>query len=150
MIDSNGTKLGYHLYPSSFHQITKRMKVNNAIAHGTVMMRRSVFELIGGYDEGLRKAEDYELWMRAIKRGIKIANIREPLVSYRIPDISKRDITNWIDNLKVKLRYFSVDHIGYRMVGILLVTLMIILPPFSKKLAYSIYSRIMARRKALP
>lgn len=54
------------------------------IGHPTVMMRRRVVEICGGYGDSpeLKHVEDYELWLRIAKR-FKIANIGEHLLKYR-------------------------------------------------------------------
>lgn len=63
------------------------------IGHPTVMMRRRIIEIMGGYNEQeeYRAVEDYELWLR-ISRRFKIANLPETLLYYREYDnqISKR------------------------------------------------------------
>lgn len=60
----------------------------NALAHPTVMFRKNDFEKYGlKYDENYAHAEDYELWSRAI-RYLKIANIQEVLLKYRIHEDS--------------------------------------------------------------
>ena len=47
--------------------------VSNIIPHPTVMFRRSTMESIGGYNENLRGAGDFEYWWRAALRGVKFA-----------------------------------------------------------------------------
>jgi len=57
----------------------------NQITHGSIMMRRSVLELvegIKGYDPKVGYVEDYELWVR-ISRVSKVAIIEEPLYQWR-------------------------------------------------------------------
>jgi len=142
-IGENGEKKGIRYYPSTPESVKKKMVVKNTIAHGSVMMRREVVYMLGGYNEEFEKAEDYELWMRAIRKGIKIANIPEPLIKYRISNSIKRDAVNWQNNLKVKLKFFGFDYLGYRIVGILVVSVMLVLPKFLKRLLYTIYNKII-------
>jgi glycosyltransferase EpsE len=143
-ISEKGRALGVRRYPESPESIKKRMTIKNAVAHPTVMIRKKVFACIGFYDESFPKAEDYELWMRALRKGIKIANINEPLVKYRISDIVKRDNANWKYNLRVKLRHFAFDrYILQRMTGVAAVGLMVILPSFVKQFLYSMYNRMV-------
>ena len=143
-IDERGKVLGIRRYSELPESITKQMTIKNAVAHPTVMIRREVLACTGFYDESFPKAEDYELWMRALRKGIKIANINEPLVKYRISDIVKRDNTNWKYNLRVKLRYFAFDrYILQRMTGVAAVGLMVILPSFAKRFLYSMYNRMV-------
>lgn len=55
-----------------------------SMAHPTVMMRRCDLEKYNlNYDKNLKTSEDYELWSRAI-RYLKIENLTEILLYYRI------------------------------------------------------------------
>lgn len=58
-----------------------------AIPHPSVMMKKKFLIKIGGYLE--QDTEDYNLWLRAIKSGYKIAKINEKLIQYRLHDNSK-------------------------------------------------------------
>jgi glycosyltransferase involved in cell wall biosynthesis len=75
-------------------EVAKELLDRCCIGHPTVMMRRRVVESIGGYDEGegTKAVEDYELWLRAASRGIKIANLPYHLLKHREYDhqVSKR------------------------------------------------------------
>ena len=45
------------------------------------MMRRSFFEITGGYDENLMRAQDYDLWLRGREIG-HYHNVPEVLLNY--------------------------------------------------------------------
>jgi Glycosyl transferase family 2 len=47
------------------------------------MFRRHVLEAIGGFDQNLRRSEDYDLWLRAARAGFGIAVNGQPLGLYR-------------------------------------------------------------------
>jgi len=47
-----------------------------------VMMRRNVFDEVGGYDETFALYEDYDLWLRIAKRHT-VANLLQPLYALR-------------------------------------------------------------------
>lgn len=49
---------------------------------GCSMFRRSAWDGIGGYDENPRTYEDWELWLRIVRAGWKVAVIDEPLFHY--------------------------------------------------------------------
>lgn len=55
----------------------------NPFVHSSVVMRRSVLERVGGYDETLSVAQDYDLWMR-LCQVTRLANLPEPLVVRRL------------------------------------------------------------------
>ncbi len=56
----------------------------NCINPNTVCIKRSVYERIGGFDEALRSAEDWEYWLRAAKNGIVIGYQPDILTLYRM------------------------------------------------------------------
>ena len=49
--------------------------------------REKIIEL-GGYNVRLRRSEDYDLWFRCAKAGMKFYNIPEPLILYRYDDVN--------------------------------------------------------------
>jgi cellulose synthase/poly-beta-1,6-N-acetylglucosamine synthase-like glycosyltransferase len=52
---------------------------------GCSMFRWNAWREVGGYDEHLRTYEDWELWLRIIKAGWKVAVVQEPLFHYCPP-----------------------------------------------------------------
>jgi hypothetical protein len=52
------------------------------ITHPTVMMRRRVFEAVGGYRACMADAEDFDLWLRFADTH-DLANLDQPLLRYR-------------------------------------------------------------------
>jgi len=75
--------------------------------HSSMLVRRELFEKIGGYDENYTSAIDYELCVRAIKNGAKIANIPEVLVHTLMRDsgICGRVKESEMNLTKVRLKY---------------------------------------------
>lgn len=47
------------------------------------IIRRDVFDAVGGFDEDLPAAEDLDLWIRIAERGWPIGHVAKPLVLYR-------------------------------------------------------------------
>ncbi|OGV85771.1 MAG: hypothetical protein A2340_15445 [Lentisphaerae bacterium RIFOXYB12_FULL_60_10] len=56
--------------------------IANPVATSTVLLRRDVFEAVGGFDEQFRGPEDYDLWMRVADRGT-VLKLETPLARYR-------------------------------------------------------------------
>lgn len=52
------------------------------VAHPTSLIRKEVFEKVGGYNQAYRQLLDYDLWVRIIKK-YQIYVIEEPLFYYR-------------------------------------------------------------------
>ncbi|WP_437185834.1 glycosyltransferase family 2 protein [Planctomicrobium sp. SH668] len=57
---------------------------HNYIGTSTVLVRKSVFDAVGGFheDRKLIGAEDYHLWLRIARTGQKIVTVREELTRY--------------------------------------------------------------------
>jgi glycosyltransferase involved in cell wall biosynthesis len=54
-----------------------------------VMIEKEWLEKIGGFDEDIPSAEDWDLWIRLMKQGCNFAYIDEPLTRYHQSDDSK-------------------------------------------------------------
>ena len=54
----------------------------NPIIHPTVMLRRKSIVNIGGYDEKFRRAQDYELWLRAACANLKFKQDKAIILKY--------------------------------------------------------------------
>ena len=68
-------------------EIAKVLLQRCCVGHPTVMMRRRVFEVLGGYSEKPEHhtIEDYEFWLRVSKK-FKIANLPQFLLTHRVHD----------------------------------------------------------------
>lgn len=51
--------------------------------HPTVMYRREAIVALGGYRSDLRRSEDYDLWFRCARAGLRFANLPEVLIRHR-------------------------------------------------------------------
>lgn len=84
------------------------------IVHPAAMFRSSFFKKYGFYDTSFVKAQDYELWLRALSNGAKFMNIQKPLIQFRYEfDIIKRRKSGQKYNIKIKRMYLS----GIRFLG---------------------------------
>ena len=139
LIDVNGNKLSYKKYPTTHSDIVRTSCIYNPVAHPTIAIRRTVLEKYGLYDASYRRAEDYELWMRMLSKGVLFHNLADALVDYRIPGISRRDQQNWRYNFQIKLKYFSRKHFFRRAAGLMVVATFILIPKFMQSFFYKIY-----------
>jgi glycosyltransferase involved in cell wall biosynthesis len=73
-------------------EIVEEMLVESPLAHPSVMMRASALSLLGGYRD-LSGPEDYDLWLRAWRAGLRFAKLPEVLLWWRDrPErLSRRD-----------------------------------------------------------
>jgi GT2 family glycosyltransferase len=57
--------------------------MKNVIHSASLIYKREVFDKVGGFDETLNTAEEYEFNLRCLKAGLKIGYINVPLAYYR-------------------------------------------------------------------
>lgn len=72
----------------------QRLLLDNFIEN-CALVRKSVFDKIGGYDPFFRKIgiEDWDLWLNAAFAGCKFHYIPKPLFDYRVAESSRIDLT---------------------------------------------------------
>jgi glycosyltransferase involved in cell wall biosynthesis len=83
VIDDLGQKIGERHLPATDWELRQFLKSGNPFVHSSVMMRREAYERAGGYRDGLRVCEDFDLWCR-MAEVTEIANLDIPLVRYRL------------------------------------------------------------------
>jgi len=109
-IDENGKEINRHLQPEKDEDIRKVILLDDAFVHSSVVFKKSVWELSGGYDgygEDIFFSEDWDLWLKLGKIG-KFYNFQEYFVCYMLweGNISNRNIFyNLIMANKLRKRY---------------------------------------------
>jgi teichuronic acid biosynthesis glycosyltransferase TuaG len=68
----------------SMLQFYRSMLLSNTVNGCTVMMERTLFNRMGGFNEKLPYTHDYELWLRTVLSGYPIGYLRVPLTDYRV------------------------------------------------------------------
>lgn len=81
VVDEAGAVLA-ELKGRNFGRPAKRLARGNYFCHGSLMLRRSALERLGGYREFFRFAQDYDLMLRAAGLGIRIANLEACLYDW--------------------------------------------------------------------
>lgn len=82
VVDARGCTLAVHRQPVEDAAIRWQLLFHNAFCHSSVAARRDVIERVGGYDERLACAQDFDLWTR-VSRTARCANLARPLVAFR-------------------------------------------------------------------
>lgn len=93
-INSAGEQLFYKKMPKQ-DQLLEWAYTRNPFAHPSVAFRKEFIEQAGFYDEKLRKSQDYELWTRALVKNVKMLNIHQPLIYFRIADGFWKKRSSW-------------------------------------------------------
>ena len=83
-IDENGKYLSHRRLPTEHSALRKRYLTRTPFAHASVMYRRELIEKAGFYPTDTILMEDNILWGRALKTGLKFANIPKYLFKFRI------------------------------------------------------------------
>jgi glycosyltransferase involved in cell wall biosynthesis len=84
-IDKDGNFIETYKVPISSREIRREMFFHCPFIHSSVMIRKSVLDKIGYYNESFHRAHDYELWTRIVYR-YPTYNLPEVLVWYRSHD----------------------------------------------------------------
>lgn len=73
-----------HRHPTNDLELKFELLFNNPFVHSSMMIRKEVFDNVGGYsiDKTRQPPEDYEMWSRVAKN-YKVANLPEMLHVYR-------------------------------------------------------------------
>lgn len=82
-IDAAGRPVGEVRPPLDDAAIRRALIRRNPFVHSSVMARRGLLTSVGGYDERVAVAQDYDLWMRLAPR-TRLANLPEVLVVRRL------------------------------------------------------------------
>jgi glycosyltransferase involved in cell wall biosynthesis len=83
-IDESGKHLSYRILPADHETLRKRYTIRSPFAHPSVMYRRNLIEIAGFYPVDTVLMEDNVLWGMAFMYGLKLANLPEYLLKFRI------------------------------------------------------------------
>jgi glycosyltransferase involved in cell wall biosynthesis len=95
-IDENGNTLKVHKAISNPTKVAAKLAKENCLYHSSIMFRNDGAYF---YREKFPYSQDYDLYLRILSDGKKIANIREPLIKYRI----NPSAASWSKKAKQKL-----------------------------------------------
>lgn len=100
VVDEAGNEACHLFFAVEDGQIRQKMLSGNQFVHSGVCIRKSALDEVGGYDESLRYAQDFELWLR-IGRKYRLANISDYCV---VKKVGKSSVTSR-HNLKQAMSY---------------------------------------------
>ena len=81
-IDEAGKTIRPYPVPTTRATIAAALRRGTPFVHGSVMMRREVYDASGGYRAPFQAAQDVDLWLR-IPPGIEFANMPQTLYDWR-------------------------------------------------------------------
>ena len=113
-IDGEGKAIGIWKMPLNVDG--KALYETGGVIHPSIMARRTLFDVIGLYDETLIMSQEFDLYMRNLKNGLKMANLEDELICIR----ERRDgmtfkhlKTLQKNQLKIKIKYLPA-FFGFR------------------------------------
>lgn len=84
-IDGQGRVLGLRTVPTA-HERIRELIWTCPFIHPTVLFRRQAILDAASYDPDIRRRQDYDLWFRCAKAGLRFANLPLPLIRYRLTE----------------------------------------------------------------
>ncbi len=81
VINEKGRRIGIFKKTNNKQQTTKKLSKSNTMIHPSIMFRNNGETF---YRKKFKTSEDYDLYLRLISSGKKIANLSDPLIKYRI------------------------------------------------------------------
>ncbi|MCP3967399.1 MAG: glycosyltransferase [Lentisphaerae bacterium] len=131
-INEYSQKIGLREYPLSPECIKNSIIRFNPIAQPSIMLRSSLKDKIGNYNESYTVCEDYDYWFRALKE-FKIANLVEPVIYYRISKTQSKQKfirATIINSLKIQRKYlFSKEYFSLSNLTVHLFKYLVLLLP---------------------
>eukprot|EP00913_Durusdinium_trenchii_P005835 g5447.t1 len=79
----SGRQLGVVRPPVDAGEARWRLLLGNALAHGSMLLRRERVRESGGYDESKVRAQDYDLWLRLSQQDACVGAIPDTLYALR-------------------------------------------------------------------
>lgn len=108
LINEADDVIGFRAYPKG-KSINKKLPFSNPFAHNTILGRRESFLRARGYNAGFN-SEDYDLWIRMRRNGIRWDNMREVLLDYRIHNAaSQRRLLGYAESTALAMREFILN-----------------------------------------
>lgn len=88
---SSSQREGLIRNPTRHGQLVTSLLFDSPMIHPSVIIRKSTFEDVGGYNEKYTRCQDYELWCRMIKNGSVFQNIDIVGLGYRVNSTGNKD-----------------------------------------------------------
>jgi glycosyltransferase involved in cell wall biosynthesis len=116
LLQDNQPKAQSVAFVTGDQQLRNNLSIFNPFIHSTLMIRRSSFDSVGGYDEKVLYAQDYDLTYRLSKLG-KIENLDDVLVTRSMHEnrisVKKERLQLWS---ALKTRIKAANHYGMTLV----------------------------------
>ena len=114
LIDEAGKLLRVKQLPASPEKIRQSILSACPFVHPTWMLRKSVLDEVGVYNETFPYAQDYELALRIVSR-FPAANLLDPLLNYRVNSAGAISLGHLKEQerLALRARWLALTKYGY-------------------------------------
>ncbi|WP_036150943.1 glycosyltransferase [Maribacter forsetii] len=130
-IDEEGNIISDRTVPIANSEINKLIHIINPICHPTVVFRKNKLQELGFYNEEYKVVQDYDLWLRCAAKNIKMYNLPEFLLKYRVND-SYHSRKSWKYRMTdLKIRYYGYKNLHlpfYKRIYLIVPVILGILP----------------------
>ena len=94
-----------NLYLEHENIISNSLNGNNQVANTSAIFKKNIAKEVGGWDESISGIEDFDFWLKLMKKKYIFVNIKKQLVLHRIHSSSnfntkKYDLKNLIEKYK--------------------------------------------------
>ncbi|MDB9444789.1 glycosyltransferase [Anabaena sp. CS-542/02] len=120
------------------------------LIHPTIAFRRQEILRSGNYDPEIRRRQDYDLWFRCLKAGLRFANLPDALIYYRFTAKSqqKHRLSQAIDQAKIGWRGCRMLKLPWwQYLAVMVPILRAIFPPSLSHLIYRWLAPFDPRKK---
>ncbi|KPZ53594.1 glycosyltransferase [Pseudoalteromonas sp. P1-7a] len=138
--DSTGNE-NYKIMPVIHHELEKNIIKRCPVNHPTVMFNLDAINSIDlKYDGSLKNTQDYYLWVDLLSKGYKFANLRQPLLKFRIDENfhKRRGFKKAVNDFNSRL--YAMKTLGVFSVANILHSILLfglrVSPSYLKKIAY--------------
>lgn len=98
----DGSRLVLRYVPQPDRDLRTALLAKPYLQPSTVLLRRSVFEELGGFERGLLRVEDWDLWVRLADSYEAVA-LAEVLVDRRAHDTDPAELLRWYQEIERRL-----------------------------------------------
>lgn len=113
IIDENNNAIGEKKFYTDYEKIRKNILFFNFFTHSSLFFRKEILDELRGYDENIKKAQDYDLILKISARHI-VANIPEFLCSNRQwPESITSKTKKKQEWYAIKARWHAIWSYGY-------------------------------------
>ncbi|MBP2075898.1 glycosyltransferase family 2 protein [Oceanobacillus polygoni] len=101
-------KVTYESIPNAFGDVSKDILISNCVGGTQAMVKKSILDKVGGFDEKLKALQDYELWIRVCQL-TEVATVEEPCINY-FNNRGTNQVSQVTKNYEISFDHISCKH----------------------------------------